>query len=582
MKVTRFITYAGLLFTFFTYVGCKKSDKCCSPGPDTVYTPEYVTAGVAGRVVDDNNIPVSGAVIKASSASTTTDVNGNFSFGTVSLDKRAGFVKVEKDGFFQGSRTFSVHAGNTHYVTIQLIKKTVAGTINSVAGGHVTVQTGGSISFTDNSFTNTATNALYAGTVSVNAFYINPSASNINDIMPGALRAANGNQLIGLKSFGMMAVELTGASGEKLQLASGKQATVTFPIPTNLQAQAPATIALWSFNDTTGLWKQEGSATKEGNNYVARVSHFSFWNCDDPFEIVDFKVTLKYRSGNPIPNAEVVLKVKDEPNEAASGFTDNSGIVSGPVPSNKSLKMTVYNSCGTVIHTQDIGPFTANTDMGVITINAAAPSSVTITGTVVNCTGALVTNGHVNVLLDNKNYRALLNNGSFSMTIERCDNATLTAKLQAFDFNATQQGPETSLSVGTGTVNAGQLSTCGSTINEFVNYTLNGTQVVILPPDYLYATTTTDTNYIVSYFKNQTNFSSIGFKATAPGTVPVDEIGIETQTPNAQWTKSGAINITITEYGQVGGYIAGHFSGTVTNRTTTAPITYRFRVKRKN
>jgi hypothetical protein len=582
MKAIRFITYAGLLFTFFAYAGCKKTDKCCSPGPDPIYTPEPVTAGVEGRVVDENNVPVSGAVIKAGSASTTTDVNGSFSFTNASLDKRAGFVKVEKDGFFQGSRTFSVLAGSTHYVTIQLIKKTVAGTVNSASGGNVTVPSGGSISFAGNSFMNTATNASYAGSVSVNAFYINPSASNINDIMPGALRAANGNQLIGLRSFGMMAVELTGASGEKLQLASGKQATVTFPIPTNLQAQAPATIALWSFNDTTGLWKQEGTATKEGNNYVAKVGHFSFWNCDDPFNIVDFKVTLKDKSGNPLPKVQVVLKIKDATNDATSGFTDNSGAVWGPVPLNKGLTMTVYNSCGSVVHTQDIGPFAANTDMGAITINTAAPVSLTVTGTVVNCTGNLVTNGQVNILLNNKNYRALLNNGNFSITLERCDNTSITAKLQAFDFDANQQGTETSLSVGTGAVNAGQLSACGSTINEYVNYTLNGKQVSIVPPHYLYAITYEDTTYIESYINDQTNFSSIGFKANASGTVPVSEIVFETQSPSARWTRSGNVNITITENGAVGSYVAGYFSGNVTNGTTIAPVTYRFRVKRKS
>jgi hypothetical protein len=585
MKAIRLISYVTLLCTFFTYVGCKKTDKCCSPGPDPepgVYKPEYVTATVSGRVVDDKNIPVNGAVIKAGSSSTTTDVNGNFSLSNANLDKRAGFVKVDKDGFFQGSRTFNVNAGATTYVTIQLIKKTVAGTVNSVAGGNVTVPSGGSIGFTDNSFVNTATNAMYSGTVSVNAFFINPTASNINEIMPGALRAISGNQLIGLKSFGMMAVELTGASGEKLQLASGKQATITFPIPSGLLTQAPATIALWSFNDTTGLWKQEGAATKEGNNYIAKVGHFSFWNCDDPFQIVDFKAALRDKTGNPIPNAQVVLKMGDGANETADGYTDNNGQIGGPVPINKSLKMTVYNSCGTVIHTQDIGPFAGNTDIGIITINTTVPVAVTITGTVVNCTGNLVINGQVNISLNNKNYRTLLKNGSFSMSIERCDNAAVTAKLQAFDFDAAQQGTETSLSVTTGTANAGQLSACGSTINEFINYTINGTQVVILPPDPLGSTLTNGTTSVSGSHSNQTGYSRIGFKATAPGTVAVDEILIETTSPYTRWTKSGTINTTITEYGQPGGYVAGSLSGNVTNGSATVPLSYSFRVKRKS
>ncbi len=41
-----------------------------------------------------------------------------------------------------------------------------------------------------------------------------------------------------------------------------KTATLTFPIPVELQAQAPATIPLY-FDEVKGLWKEEGSAKKE-------------------------------------------------------------------------------------------------------------------------------------------------------------------------------------------------------------------------------------------------------------------------------------------------------------------------------
>lgn len=585
MKAIRIITYALFLCSGILWVNCSKSDKSGTPDPDpAIYIPEYVTATVTGRVVDDNNKPVSAAVIKAGSASTSTDANGNFRLSNVSLDKNAGYVKVEKDGFFQGNRTFTVNETTTNYVTIQLIKKTVAGTINSIAGGNVTVPSGGSISFPDNSIVNNATKAAYSGTVSVNAFFINPAASNFRDIMPGSLHGINSNtQLVGLKSFGMMAVELTGAAGEKLQLAAGKSATITFPIPTDLLGSAPATIALWSFNDTTGLWKQEGSATKQGNNYVAKVGHFSFWNCDDPFPIVYFRAILKDQGNNPIRNAQVVLQiVGDTLNPAGNGHSDSSGRVSGFIPVNKSLKMTVYNTCGAVIHTQNIGPYSTNTDLGSISINFAGPSSVTITGTVVNCTGNLVTNGQVFITLNNKNYGAQVKNGSFSILIERCDNATVTAKLQALDLGAAQQGTETSISVGTGTVNTGPLSACGSNINEFINFTYNSTQLVLLPPDELYADRINTTTEILGATANQKNLILFTFQgAAATGTVVLDSLSFVAE--SSTWRNSGVINATITEYAQAGGYISGSFSGSAirTSTTTPVPVTCNFRVKRK-
>src|SRR5262249_46667295 len=156
----------------------------------------------------------------------------------------------------------------------------VSGTVSGSGGGTVTVQGGGNVVFAGNSFVNTAGNSAYTGTVSVSTYFLNPTASNFTDIMPGTLRGISANnEETGLQSFGMMAVELTGAGGEKLQLGANKTATLTFPIPAGLQASAPATIPLWSFNDTTGLWKEEGFATKQGTNYVGSVSHFSFWNC---------------------------------------------------------------------------------------------------------------------------------------------------------------------------------------------------------------------------------------------------------------------------------------------------------------
>ncbi len=95
--------------------------------------------------------------------------------------------------------------------------------------------------------------------------------------MPGELRGIDeNNKQVGLQSFGMMAVEMTGASGERLQLAPAKPATMRFPIAAAQQASAPATIAFWSFNDTTGLWKQEGMATKQGMNILEKHPTFLF------------------------------------------------------------------------------------------------------------------------------------------------------------------------------------------------------------------------------------------------------------------------------------------------------------------
>lgn len=53
----------------------------------------------------------------------------------------------------------------------------------------------------------------------------------------------------------MFAVELRSTSGEELQLGNGKK--VSFSIPAQSKSK-PATIGLWSFDESKGRWKEEG------------------------------------------------------------------------------------------------------------------------------------------------------------------------------------------------------------------------------------------------------------------------------------------------------------------------------------
>ncbi len=433
MKRILSVGLSAVVLVLLIIVSCQKSNN----GPDAPNNEkEMVTASISGRVLDENKQPVSGAVVKAGSLTATTDLNGKFRINNASLDKNAGFIKVEKDGFFQGSRTIIVNEGAVNYISLQLIKRVVSGTVSGSTGGNITVQGGGSIVFTGNSFVNTAGNGAYTGSVSVSTFLLNPTASNFNEIMPGTLRGiTTGNDETGLQSFGMMAVERTGAGGEKLQLAAGKTATLTFPIPAELLGNAPATIPLWSFNDTTGLWKEEGTATKQGNNYVGTVGHFSFWNCDVPVNFIHFKAIVKDQSGKPFASARVVIQVTDDKyNANGSGYTDSTGWVGGYIPKGKSLQIKIYNNCNAVVFTKDIGPFSAAADLGTLTVDNPVAGSVTFSGTVNNCSTTPVTNGYVDIYLDSMHTHAAVTNGSFNITITRCNNAPTTASVTAYDL----------------------------------------------------------------------------------------------------------------------------------------------------
>ncbi|MBP9098394.1 MAG: carboxypeptidase regulatory-like domain-containing protein, partial [Ferruginibacter sp.] len=242
-----------------------------------------VSSSVSGFVTDENDAPVMGSTVSAGSGTTTTDKYGYFEIKNVQVVKSAAVVTVNKPGYFKGIKTYIAESGKSAFFRIKLIPKTISGSINGSTGGNVTLTNGLVIALPANGVVNAATNVAYTGNVNVSAHWINPTASDLNQEMPGDLRGiSTDGSLKTLTTFGMAAVELTGASGELLQIATGQKATLTMPIPAAILSNAPATIPLWSFDEAKGLWKEEGQAIKTGNTYVGDVSHFSFWNCDVP------------------------------------------------------------------------------------------------------------------------------------------------------------------------------------------------------------------------------------------------------------------------------------------------------------
>lgn len=585
-KGIRLLCITALLFAIL--YACNKTD---SGGTGSGHQVEFVRATISGRITDENNLPVTGANVTAGATSITTDANGNFNLKNVYVDKNAALVKVEKAGYFLGTKTIMVEIEKNNPVNMQLMPKTVAGTINGASGGEVTVPaSGGSIQLEANSVIDPQSNKPYTGAVTVSAAFIDPSAGNFREIMPGTLRGINtNNEETGLQSFGMMAVELNGAGGEKLQIASGKKATLHFPIPEALRSQAPATIPLWSLDETTGLWKEEGQATKQGNEYVGTVGHFSFWNCDAPFAITNFTVTLKDQNAQAIPDVEVVISasVTDTTSISGNGITNADGVVKGTLPSNRSLKLKVYDKCRNLIHSQDIGPYATDTDLGTITVNTQTVS-LTVSGTVTDCNNTPVANGYVMLQLENVYYSIPVTNGSFSRAILRCNNTAVTANIKAYDQANNVSGATISLPVSGNTLNAGQLFACGTALNSYINYTLDGNNIQTASPlDSMIAIIIESKHIIIgSFSKADTSKTHIIFQMDGGqgtnNTISILYANNGNGHEMLSAPNSSSFPVTVTEYGSaVGEYVSGSFTGNVrdSTRNLTLPVECNFRVK---
>ena len=404
--------------------------------------------------------------------------------------------------------------------------------------------------------------------------------------MPGDLRGINAaNEERGLESYGMIDVELTGTAGEELQIATGKKASLKFPLPASIAGRAPASIPLWHFNDTTGLWKEEGAATKTGNTYQAEVAHFSFWNCDAPFPVVDFTATVTNQNKQPLPHA--LVKIRKDTANADFGYTyaytDSAGRVQGKVPSNNLLVLEVVNTvCGNVISTQKIGPFTSSANIP-ISVNVTGSQTATITGTAVSCTNTPVTTGSAELVVGTKTYRATIANGAFTFNIGLCS-VSQAASLVITDVANNQQSAPTSLTISPGNNNAGSIIGCGVSSSQFINYTVAGATYAYAPPtDSVSAYFSNNATWINGSTSSNNSFNGINFafKSTTTGTVPLSSLSLSVPGLDSAMMQN-PISVIITEYGTRGQYIAGSFSGNVRNMANTSfPIQCSFRIRRQ-
>jgi hypothetical protein len=592
-RLFRYISYFMLPIIVLTIYKCQKNPHDTPQTIDPLG--EKVTATVKGRVTDENGNPVNNASVQSAGALTATDINGFFRLDNIQLAKNAGFVLVEKTGYLKGCRTIFTNAGIANNIEIQLIPKIKRGNFSAGTGGSAIIQNGSSVNFPANAIINAITNATYTGTVNVIGAYLDPADPKLSLMMPGNLTGltANNEQKL-LQTFGMIGVELEGSNGEKLNLASGKTATIIMPIPSSSLSSAPATIPLWFFDETNGLWKEEGTATKQGGNYVGNVSHFTFWNCDVPNNFVTLRLTLKNQNALPAAGYRVELR-NTQNNSTAYAITDSAGVASGAVPPNVGLEMRVYTKCNNLVYLQSIGPFNAATDLGVITITTPKPASISISGTAKNCSLQPVTNGFTDVIVEGLIYRTAINNGNFSITLERCTDSTAPANIIVTDMQTNQQSSPATINVTSGTYSAGQILACGVSTAQYINFTVGGNPQNFQSPLDSFSTfrqnPSTNIQGFPVNFTDSASWQYIAFSfdgAAAPGTYTLSANsflltkGIYPAMGSREYSLPASITITITEYGSTGQYIAGSFSGTMheTYTNTTISGICNFRIRR--
>lgn len=452
--------YLIFLLALVAFLGSCKDDESDSITPDFTTN---ITASVGGIILDENGDGVSRATVSLGTTEVVTNPFGVFLFNGVQMDADRAYLKVNKAGYFLGSRTIKPNTAAVSNVRIKLLRKTSAGSFTSSAGGTITSTDGVELVFTPNSIIVEGGGA-YSGTVDVAIQFLDPNAADMFDIMPGDLKGIDlDGQEMGLQTLGMAAIELSGSGGQKLNLASGSTASLTMPLSSTL-SNPPATIPLWCFDEEQGIWKEEGTATLENNAYVGEVSHFSFWNCDVAFApaYISGQVTC-----NGVPRQGVYVTARIGNGNFARAITSADGTFEGYGPDNEVLTLEVASiSCGTVLHTETVGPFSSSSNTVIPTLDACGSSSASgtshIMGLLVDCDNNPVINGGLRVF-DGQTSSFFFSDasGNINISAENCGQDSFT--FWAFDYDSELVGLPKTIAAGA-TTDIGDLSTCGEEI----------------------------------------------------------------------------------------------------------------------
>ena len=413
------------------------------------------TASVMGVVRDTSNAPINNAIVRSiyGGEETHTDLNGVFFLNNINVYDKLGYISITKPGFHQGSRSFLPLEQGANYVNVQLLPFVSSGFVFSAADGGQVTAGALQISFPPNAIQ--LNGQPYNGVFRVYAQTLDPTSTAMFDQMPGDLIGGLNNSLRLLRSFGMASIELRDLNMQELQLAEGSSATLTFNIPTALQAEAPPTIDWWSFDEILGYWKHEGVAQKQGNQYIGSASHFSWWNLDVPETFNEFYGTVNSTVGDPISNAQINLVSPTL--GTVNSYTNIEGQFSGRVPRNQNLTLNIYLPCSTtnywaLAETQAIQSVE---DSIVGSYTASLSGFYPITGTVVNCQSQPISDGYVS--LGSQVY--ITNQGEF--TIQTC--ATGQYIIQGFDLtfpDSIKVSDLLSIQVGSSGADAGNIQAC--------------------------------------------------------------------------------------------------------------------------
>ena len=347
-------------------------------GTTTVAAP---TGTVTGQVASAaSNVPVAGATVSTTAGTTTSAADGSFTVPALAGDRSV--VHVEASGFAEAFPVGRVTAGQTTSLGVRLLPTGYSTSVIVANGAIVTdPNSTAQVIIPANALVPKA-GGIAVGTVTVAITPINP-AVDVN-LMPGDFMgvSAGGGSPAPMESFGAMLIDIRDNNGTRYTLAAGKTSTIRIPVGTR-STVPPATSPLFYFDESTGLWMQEGTATLLGTApsqyYEGPVTHFSIWNADYLYPSVYVSGCVRDSNNQPVANLLVVTNGFDYSGTAAA-FTAADGTFKvalrpGSVATLSAAEVNLQTFTFTTL--SNVGPSTVDFTLPTCLVKAPGPLTIT-------------------------------------------------------------------------------------------------------------------------------------------------------------------------------------------------------------
>lgn len=332
--------------------GCSDSDSKSNPGNSS----EFTVSGTAknfytGAEIDNATVRVAGVVNGETIelGSTETDASGRFSVTYKTAPTRL-IISGEGDEYGEYSiivnnetQQRTLNAGDLLLQPAQFVDTIDPSINNDIQLGTTTI-----VSLTANSLVNENGDPA-EGEVATQLTVIDPSSNPA--LMPGDYQTIDGDSgdINLIESFGAISATFKDENGNDLNLAEGQTATIRIPLAEGIDpATADATIPLFYFDEMSGYWIEEGTATltQLANNeyvYEGTVSHFTVWNADKIYETIDIIGCVKDAEGNPVSNVDISSQGLDYIG-SSDAISNAEGIFTLPARMNSELLISARSN----------------------------------------------------------------------------------------------------------------------------------------------------------------------------------------------------------------------------------------------